>query len=134
MKLGMPLYEYKCHSCGHTFEVIEKFSSEPLKTHPECGGTVERLISAPAVHFKGTGWYVTDYARSNGVKTDEARAGEAKSETKADAGKTEAGSSAESKPAESKSRSKSGAAETKAPSSSPPPVAAKPSASKSDSK
>jgi putative FmdB family regulatory protein len=55
----MPLYEYKCHSCGKTFEVIEKFSDEPLKTHAGCGGEVERLISAPAFHLKGTGWYAT---------------------------------------------------------------------------
>src|SRR5690242_5621972 len=84
MKLGMPLYEYKCHSCGDTFEVIEKFSSEPLKTHAGCGGAVERLISAPAVHFKGTGWYVTDYARSNGAKPEDAKTGDANGNGKAD--------------------------------------------------
>jgi putative FmdB family regulatory protein len=63
----MPLYEYKCDSCGKTFEVIQKFADEPLKVHPECGGEVVRLFSAPAFHLKGTGWYATDYAKkSNG--------------------------------------------------------------------
>lgn len=63
----MPLYEYKCGSCGKTFEVIQKFADEPLKIHPECGGPVVRLFSAPAFHLKGTGWYATDYAKkSNG--------------------------------------------------------------------
>jgi len=59
----MPLYEYKCRSCGKTFEVIQKFADEPLKTHPECGGVVEKLFSAPAFHLKGTGWYATDYPK-----------------------------------------------------------------------
>ena len=59
----MPLYEYQCKKCGHRFERIQKFSDAPVKKCPECSGAVERLISAPAVQFKGTGWYVTDYAR-----------------------------------------------------------------------
>lgn len=62
----MPLYEYKCDSCDAVFEVLQKFSDEPLKTHENCGGTVHRLISPPAFQFKGTGWYITDYARKNG--------------------------------------------------------------------
>jgi len=60
----MPLYEYKCQLCGSIFEVIEKFSDEPLKTHASCGGAVERLLSLSALQFKGTGWYITDYARA----------------------------------------------------------------------
>jgi putative FmdB family regulatory protein len=63
----MPLYEYKCDQCGEVFEIIQRFSDEPLATHAVCGGKVERLLSAPALQFKGSGWYVTDYARgSNG--------------------------------------------------------------------
>ncbi|HWE50278.1 MAG TPA: zinc ribbon domain-containing protein [Bryobacteraceae bacterium] len=62
----MPLYEYKCHSCGKIFEVLQKFADEPLKTHPDCGGEVKRLFSAPAFHLKGTGWYATDYAKNSG--------------------------------------------------------------------
>lgn len=94
----MPLYEYKCGSCGKTFEVIQKFSDEPLKTHPECGGPVERLISAPAFHLKGTGWYVTDYGKGSNGKPPKPEGG--KSETKAE--KSESSSApAESKPAAS---------------------------------
>lgn len=63
----MPLYEYKCDSCGAVFELIQKFSDSPLTTHEGCGGHVERLVSAAALRFKGTGWYVTDYAHKNGA-------------------------------------------------------------------
>jgi putative FmdB family regulatory protein len=59
----MPLYEYQCRKCGHRFEKILKFSDKAIKKCPECGGAVEQLISAPAVQFKGSGWYVTDYAK-----------------------------------------------------------------------
>ena len=59
----MPLYEYECKKCGHRFEKIQKFSDKMVKTCPECGGKVEQMISAPAVQFKGSGWYVTDYAK-----------------------------------------------------------------------
>jgi putative FmdB family regulatory protein len=59
----MPLYEYQCKKCGHRFERIQRFSDPLVKTCPECGGKVEQLLSAPAVQFKGSGWYVTDYAK-----------------------------------------------------------------------
>ena len=59
----MPLYEYQCKKCRNKFEKIQKFSDPPVKKCPQCGGPVEKLLSAPAVQFKGTGWYVTDYAR-----------------------------------------------------------------------
>lgn len=59
----MPLYEYKCQSCGAVFEVRQKFSDAPLAVHKECGGAVERLISTSALRFKGSGWYVNDYGR-----------------------------------------------------------------------
>ena len=77
----MPLYEYKCQSCGEIFELMQKFSDEPLKVHEKCGGNVERLLSPPALQFKGSGWYVTDYAGGNG-KSQSAKDGkkEAKSE------------------------------------------------------
>jgi putative FmdB family regulatory protein len=79
----MPLYEYSCHNCGQTFEVIQKFSDAPLTIHEACGGEVERLISPPALQFKGSGWYVTDYARNGTAKSSEGA--ESKSESKADA-------------------------------------------------
>ena len=58
----MPLYEYQCKKCKHKFEKIQKFSDRPIKKCPECGGPVEKIQHAPNVQFKGTGWYVTDYA------------------------------------------------------------------------
>jgi putative FmdB family regulatory protein len=64
--LPMPLYEYECKKCGHRFERIQKFSDAMVKKCPECGGKVEQMISAPAVQFKGSGWYVTDYAKRSG--------------------------------------------------------------------
>lgn len=63
----MPLYEYQCKKCGHRFEKIQKFSDKPIKKCPDCGGPVEQTISAPAVQFKGSGWYVTDYAKKSHV-------------------------------------------------------------------
>lgn len=66
----MPLYEYQCEKCGHRFEKIQKFSDKLIKKCPECGGKVEQVISAPAVQFKGSGWYVTDYAKKSSSGTD----------------------------------------------------------------
>jgi putative FmdB family regulatory protein len=63
----MPLYEYQCKKCHHRFEKIQKFSDKPIKKCPDCGGPVEQLISAPSVQFKGSGWYVTDYAKKSGT-------------------------------------------------------------------
>jgi putative FmdB family regulatory protein len=62
----MPIYEYRCGRCDQTFEVIQKFADDPIAVHDGCGGAVERLLSSSALQFKGTGWYVTDYARKNG--------------------------------------------------------------------
>jgi putative FmdB family regulatory protein len=70
----MPLYEYQCKKCKHRFEKIQKFSDSPLRKCPECGGAVEKLLSQSAVQFKGSGWYVTDYARK-GTSADSAAGG-----------------------------------------------------------
>ena len=59
----MPLYEYQCEKCEQRFERIQKFSDPPVETCPNCGGKVKKLLSSPAIQFKGTGWYITDYAR-----------------------------------------------------------------------
>jgi putative FmdB family regulatory protein len=60
----MPMYEYQCESCSNRFERIQKFSDPPIDTCPKCGkGPVRKLISSPAIQFKGTGWYITDYAK-----------------------------------------------------------------------
>jgi putative FmdB family regulatory protein len=83
----MPLYEYQCDTCGSVFEKIQKFSDEPLVVHEDCGGAVRRLLSAPALKFKGTGWYITDYAKGNGTSASSkasSEGGEGKSETKSE--------------------------------------------------
>lgn len=66
----MPLYEYQCPNDG-VFEQMRKFSDPPLRACPTCGGPIEKLASAPAIQFKGSGWYVTDYARKTGSAGDE---------------------------------------------------------------
>lgn len=58
----MPLYEYRCTQCGHRFEKIQSFNAEPETTCPKCGGSLQRPLTAPALQFKGAGWYVNDYA------------------------------------------------------------------------
>ena len=65
----MPLYEYCCEVCGKNVEVIQKFSDPPLSECGGCGGALERLLSPPAIQFKGSGWYITDYAKKNGKKS-----------------------------------------------------------------
>src|SRR5689334_7467805 len=96
----MPLYEYKCHGCGQTFEVLQKFADEPLKVHEVCGGEAERLISSPAFHFKGSGWYVTDYAKKSG-NSGASHSGAASEGAKSEGSKDSGG---ESKPAASESK------------------------------
>jgi len=72
----MPLYEYECDTCGHRFEVIQKFSDALIDKCPSCGSTVHKLISSPAIQFKGSGWYITDYAKKD--STSATKAGNAK--------------------------------------------------------
>jgi len=112
----MPLYEYKCQSCGKTFEVIQKFADEQLKTHPECGGIVEKLFSAPAFHLKGTSWYATDYAKSNGKSAKSEEGGTESKSEKADKAAEKAESKAKSEPAPSASESKPAASSEPKPS------------------
>ena len=84
----MPLYEYQCDACGQRFEVIQKFSDPPADACAACGkGPVHRLLSSPAIQFKGSGWYITDYSQKG--KSDGAGASERKSDAKAET-KTEA--------------------------------------------
>src|SRR5580693_8914413 len=77
----MPLYEYKCAKCGEVFELIQKFSDEPLHEHPGCGGAVEKLLSAAALQFKGSGWYVNDYGRNGSGGKDSGAKEKSKSES-----------------------------------------------------
>jgi putative FmdB family regulatory protein len=110
----MPIYEYRCEKCGKVFEVLQRFSDAPLKTHEDCGGEVEKLISHSAFQLKGSGWYQTDYAKSSApppaAKSEgkqESGAAESKSEGKAD-GKSETASESKSdSKGESKGESKS---------------------------
>jgi len=92
----MPLYEYQCKKCGHRFEKIQKFSDKLVKKCPECGGPVEQTISAPAVQFKGSGWYVTDYAKKSHAPSS-SESGKDSKETKKDEKKADTTSAKETK-------------------------------------
>ena len=109
----MPLYEYRCSKCEKKIEVIRKFSDPPLTEHENCGGTLEQLLSAPAFQLKGTGWYVTDYAKAGakpasdtGGKTAESKDSESKASSKDGETKTTESKSNESKSGETKSDTK----------------------------
>ena len=67
----MPIYEYECEKCGKQCEVLQKFHDDPMHTCPECGGTMHKLISQTSFVLKGTGWYVTDYARAQNKRHKE---------------------------------------------------------------
>ncbi len=86
----MPIYEYECRSCGYRTETMQRVTDPPLKTCPECGGEYKKLISPPALQFKGTGWYVTDYGgKSSGAESQEKAADKEKaSESKETPSKT----------------------------------------------
>ena len=107
----MPLYEYRCEACEHQFEIIQKFSDAPISVCPSCAqGPVVKLLSSPAIQFKGSGWYITDYARKGKSGAPAGADGGGKSDGasgSSDTGKTEgaaakpasSGPAAESKPA-----------------------------------
>ena len=69
----MPIYEYECDECRKQCEVLQKFNDDPMHTCPECGGAMHKLISQTSFVLKGTGWYVTDYARAHDKKTGESK-------------------------------------------------------------
>ena len=108
----MPLYEYQCDSCHERFERIQKYSDPPVDVCPKCGaGPVKKLVSSPAIQFKGSGWYITDYARKSGdaTKSSETKSSETKSSETTSSGsssdsmsaaKSTSETSAQSKPAE----------------------------------
>ena len=111
----MPLYEYQCEACAHRFEVIQKFSDSPVDSCPNCAGPVRKLISSPAIQFRGSGWYVTDYAKkadSRGAGSDGDTAKTADTATPAESGSKDAGDSA---PATSESTPKPAAGESATP-------------------
>ena len=120
----MPLYEYKCDQCGDVFERLQKFSDEPLTVHEKCGGPVHRLISRSALQFKGSGWYITDYAKSGANP-----AGSSKNE--GDSKGSSSKGSSESKASDGNSSSKPSSSDSGS-SSSTSTESSKPSASSSD--
>lgn len=111
----MPLYGYRCTQCGHSFDKIQKFNDEPESVCPKCGGALERPLTAPALQFKGAGWYVNDYAakpaasgKADKISADAASGGDTKS---SDSKQTE------SKPAATESKTASATESTSKPSS-----------------
>src|ERR1700722_3072463 len=109
----MPLYEYECKKCHHRFERLQKFSDPHVKKCPKCGGPIEQVISAPAVQFKGSGWYVTDYAKksSTGSATgssngDSSSKKDSKSKSE-DSSKSDSSSKSEAKDSSKKSEDSS---------------------------
>jgi putative FmdB family regulatory protein len=113
----MPLYEYQCSKCGEKIEVLQKFSDAPLTRHKGCRGSLHRLVSAPGLHFKGSGWYVNDYAAKGSGKPEgkSESNGDSKSESKGSESKPSDSKTSESKSSESTSSSdsKPAAKETK---------------------
>jgi putative FmdB family regulatory protein len=107
----MPLYEYQCDSCGARFERIQKFSDPPVSECPTCGGPVRKLISSPAIQFKGSGFYITDYAKAGSKGESEKSKKAEKSETK---------SSGEGSSSESKSDAPASSDKTEKPAASTP--------------
>ena len=108
----MPLYEYECDACGKRFEKIQKFSDPPAEVCVHCGkGPVRKLLSSPAIQFKGSGWYITDYAKKgSAAKGDAAPSSNGSGDTdkKEKAGTTQKpAEKTESKPAETKASDKS---------------------------
>jgi putative FmdB family regulatory protein len=96
----MPLYEYECEACAHRFERIQKFSDPPIETCPSCGGRVRKLLSSPAIQFKGSGWYITDYAKKGGAKESDSKGKKDTGDSaKSDAAPAKESSSTETKPA-----------------------------------
>lgn len=106
----MPLYEYECEQCAHRFERIRKFSDPPLESCPKCDGRVRKLLSSPAIQFKGSGWYITDYAR----KPSGGQAAEASKEETGSAGKDSADASSDSGKSDSKATDKKTSGASKA--------------------
>jgi putative FmdB family regulatory protein len=120
----MPLYEYQCDNCGERFEAMQKFADAPLTLHEKCGGPAHRLLSVPALQFKGSGFYINDYAKSgsgsagNGEQKKKSESGDGSSGKEASGAKTESTTTA-TKTTSTKS------SDSPAPSSTPKPVSDK---------
>jgi putative FmdB family regulatory protein len=137
----MPLYEYQCDACGHRFEKIQKFSDPLVDTCPKCGGVVRKLISSPAIQFKGSGFYITDYAKKDHVaaaKADKEGAGTSekseKSETSEKSGKTDKADTAAKTEKSEKTEKSSSSSETSSSSATTPAASTTAAPSTKDSK
>jgi putative FmdB family regulatory protein len=112
----MPLYEYQCDgTCGRRFEIIVKFSDPPVEKCPTCGGPVHKLFSSPAIQFKGSGWYITDYAKkdqASGGKSDSNASSASESKDAKETKDTKAAAEKPDKPAEKKSTGDTSTAST----------------------
>jgi putative FmdB family regulatory protein len=111
----MPLYEYQCESCANRFERIQKYSDPPVQTCPSCGGPVRKLLSSPAIQFKGTGWYITDYAKkssSDGSGKGAGTDGAAKTESSGASSDSSSSSAAAAPAASSESKTDSSTKKT----------------------
>ena len=119
----MPLYEYECLECQHRFEVIQKFSDPQVEKCPKCGGPVRKLMSSPAIQFKGSGWYITDYARkgSSGGESKSESSAATESSATGDKGEKSEKSDKSEKPAAASS-SESGSKTTASPKAAADPV------------
>jgi putative FmdB family regulatory protein len=107
----LPLYPYRCTQCGHRFEKIQHFGAEPEKICPQCGGMLERTLTAPGLSFKGAGWYVNDYASKSSAPAGESASdakSDKKSETKSQPKAPSSSDSAAASPAHSGPASKPG--------------------------
>jgi len=102
----MPLYEYACASCKKKIEVLQSFNEKPIKNCPNCGGRLKKLMSSPAIQFKGSGWYVTDYATKSGSADSSEKSG-AKGAESGSEPKSPKESKAEPKKAEKSSKKES---------------------------
>ncbi len=109
----MPLYEYQCDACEHRFEKIQKYTDPAPDACPKCGGTVRKLASSPAIQFKGTGWYITDYAKKSGSDSGKAGSGKSDGGEKSDGGtKSDSSSNTPSTSEKSGTSDKSTSADT----------------------
>ena len=125
----MPIYEYKCQSCGERYERLQKYSDPPCKKCPHCGGSLKKLISSPAIQFKGSGFYITDYAKKNSPSEEKRIKADSAPKNAAESKPAEA-KSAEAKPAPAKAEAKS---EVKTAPKTEAKGDSKPAAKKSDS-
>jgi len=123
----MPLYEYECSACAHRFEVIQKYSDAPIDICPKCGGAVSKLFSSPAIQFKGSGFYLTDYGR--GGKSDTAPGASNTESGKSESSKSDSGGSTAETKSDAKTATKT---ETKTESKAETKSESKPAAKPTD--